>query len=179
MKNGNSVCMAILFGVAFALAPIAKAGPRPDGGPTQLAPGKSPTANKEAGAQFGKPDDILPIVSISFAPVGLTLSQTARLNLSNIDVPNGISVSCRFIDASGITLAHSITTLSMGKVTSLDYKRHSDPLPVAAPVQLRAEVWVQLDVLTYGVSSDSLRRSLEVFNNDTGETTVYMGGGGS
>jgi hypothetical protein len=96
-----------------------------------------------------------------------------------MDVPNGISVSCRFIDASGLTLAQSVTTLSMGKTTSVDYKRQTSTLPGEPSEQLRAEVRVQLDILTYGASSDSLRRSLEVFDNNTGATTVYMGGGGS
>ena len=132
---------------------------------------------QQAGAQFGMPKDILPIASINFAPVGLTLSQTARLNLLNVDVANGITVSCRFVDASGSTLAQSVTTLSLGKITSLDYKRPT--LPNDSPELLRAEVRVQLDIFTQGVSSDSLRRSLEVFDNNTGATSVYMGGGGS
>ena len=67
----------------------------------------------------------------------------------------------------------------MGKTTSVDYKRHSDPLPRELPEQLRAEVRIQLHILTYGVSSDSLRRSFELFDNNSGATTVYMGGGGS
>ena len=33
MKNRNTQLTAILFVVAFALAPIVQAGPRPDGGP--------------------------------------------------------------------------------------------------------------------------------------------------
>jgi hypothetical protein len=132
----------------------------------------------DAGAKPGMPDDILPtVVRIEFAPVGLTASQTARLNLVNMDVPNGISVSCRFIDASGLTLAQSVTTLSMGKTTSVDYKRQSSTLAGGSPDQLRAEVRVELDIITYGVSSDSLHRSLEVFDSNTGATTVYMGGG--
>ena len=125
----------------------------------------------------GKPDDILPVVSVSFAPVGLTLDQTARLNLVNMNVANGITVSWRFMDAQGTILAQSSTTLGVGKIVSVDLKRHS--LPGESPVQLRAEVQVQVDIITYGVPSDGLRRSLEVFNNYTGETTVYMGGGGS
>ena len=125
----------------------------------------------------GKPDDILPVVSVSFAPVGLTLDQTARLNLVNMNVANGITVSWRFMDAQGTILAQSSTTLGVGKIVSVDFKRHS--LPGESPVQLRAEVQVQVDIITYGVPSDGLRRSLEVFNNYTGETTVYMGGGGS
>ena len=70
-------------------------------------------------------------------------------------------------------------TLGVGKIVSVDFKRHSDLLPNEPPELLRAEVQVQVDIITYGVPSDGLRRSLEVFNNYTGETTVYMGGGGS
>ena len=178
MKNRNNLFTTTFVALAFAFAPVVQAGPRLDDGPSYLA-SKIVNANSDAGAKFGQPTDILPVVSISFAPVGLTLNQTARLNLVNMDVPGGITVRCRFIDASGITLAQSVTTLSMGKTTSVDYKRHSDPLPRELPEQLRAEVRIQLDILTYGVSSDSLRRSFELFDNNSGATTVYMGGGGS
>jgi len=152
--------------------------PRPDGGPAYLADSKRVNANSDDGAKFGKPDNIRPLVSISFAPVGLTLDQTARLNLVNMDVANGITVSCRFIDAGGVTLAQSVITLSLGKIASVDFKR-GDPLPGESPELLRAEVRAQIDIFTDGVSSDSLRSSLEVFNNDSGATTVYMGGAGS
>ena len=162
MKNQNHLFITTLVALAFAFAPVVQAGPRLDGGPTYLR---------------SKPDNILPVVSVSFAPVGLTLDQTARLNLVNMNTPNGITVSWRFMDAQGTVLAQSSTTLGVGKIVSVDFKRHS--LPGESPVQLRAEVQVQVDIITYGVPSDGLRRSLEVFNNYTGETTVYMGGGGS
>jgi hypothetical protein len=178
MKNRNNVFTATLVALAFALAPVAEAMPRPDGGPAYLADSKRVNANSDAGAKLGKPDAILPVVSISFAPVGLTLNQTARLNLVNINVANGITVSWRFMDAKGAILAQSSTTLGVGKIVSVDFKRHSDPLPGESPEQLRAEVQAEIDIVTYGVPSDSLRRSLEVFNNNTGETTVHMGGGG-
>jgi hypothetical protein len=124
--------------------------------------------------------DILPGVSISFAPVGLTMDQTVRLNLLNIGVPNGMFVSWRFIDANGSTLAQSTIVLPMGKIVSVDYRRHGDPLPPQTdrPEQNRAEVRAQVDIVSAGVPSESLRRSLEIFNNDTGETTVCTGGGG-
>jgi hypothetical protein len=179
MKNRNNVFTATLVALAFACAPVVQAGPRLDGGPIKLATSKIVNANSEPGAKFGKPDDIRKVVSISFAPVGLTLNQTARLNLVNMDVANGITVSWRFMDVNGAMLAQSSTTFGVGKIISVDFKRHSDPLPKELPEQLRAEVRVQLDILTYGVSSDSLHRSLEVFDNNTGATTVYMGGGGS
>ena len=83
------------------------------------------------------------------------------------------------MDAKGGILAQSSTMLGVGKIVSVDFKRHSDWLAKELPKQLRAEVQLQLDILTYGVPIESLRRSLEVFNTNTGETTVHMGGGGS
>ena len=122
--------------------------------------------------------DILPGVSITFAPVGLTMDQTARLNLVNIGAPNGMLVSWRFIDATGLTLAQSVVTLPLGKIVSVDYRRNGNPLPpnTDPPEQIRAEVRAQVDIVNPGVPSESLRRSLELFNNDTGATTVCMGG---
>ena len=112
--------------------------------------------------------DILPGVSISFAPVGITMTQTARLNLVNIDVANGMLISWQFIDSNGLTLSQSTVTLPLGKILSVDFRRQGGPL--------RAEVRTRVDILTPNVPSESLRRSLEVFNNDTGATTVCMGG---
>jgi hypothetical protein len=115
--------------------------------------------------------DILPGVSIGFAPVGLTTDQTARLNFVNNGVPNGMLIHWRFIDANGLTLAQSAVTLPLGRIVSVDYRRPGDP-----PSQIRAEVRAQVDIVNPNVPSESLRRSLEVFNNDTGATTVFMGG---
>jgi hypothetical protein len=115
--------------------------------------------------------DILPGVSIGFAPIGLTMDQTARLNLVNIGVPNGMLITWRFIDASGFTLAQSSVILTLGKTVSVDFKRQTGP----GPTYLRAEVRAQVDIINAGVPSESLRRSLEVFNDNTGATTVFMG----
>jgi hypothetical protein len=120
--------------------------------------------------------DILPGVSIGFAPVGITMDQTARLNLVNIDVPNGMFINWRFIDASGLTLAQSAVMLPLGKIVSVDFRRAGSPLPPNAPDLIRAEVRAQVQIVSAGIPSESLRRSLEVFNNDTGATTVCMGG---
>ena len=109
--------------------------------------------------------NVLPLASISFAPVGLTMDQTARLNLVNVGVPNGMLIHWSFIDANGFPIAGSTETLPLGQIVSFDFRRHGDP-------QLRAEVRAQVDTFTSG----SLRASLEVFNNHTGATTVFMGG---
>jgi hypothetical protein len=122
--------------------------------------------------------DILPGASIGFAPVGMTMNQTARLNVANIGVPNGIIITWRFLDASGAVIGKPQEQLFLpfGKIVSVDFKRSSDPLSKTDPAaQLRAEVRAQVDILTPNVSSESLRRSLEVFNNDSGATTVCMG----
>ena len=119
--------------------------------------------------------DILPGVSIGFAPVGITMDQTARLNLVNIDVPNGMFINWRFIDASGLTLAQSAVMLPMGKIVSVDFRRPGGPLPPNPPDLIRAEVQAQVQIVSPGIPSESLRRSLEVFNNNTGATTVFMG----
>jgi hypothetical protein len=37
-------------------------------------------------------------------------------------------------------------------------------------------VRAQVQIVSAGIPSESLRRSLEIFNNNTGATTVYMGG---
>lgn len=174
MKNQNKTFTATLVALAFAFAGVVQAGPYVDGGPTHIKP-RRVNANTEGGAQSGMSNVPLPIVSVGFAPVGLTMDQTARVNLINMDVANGITVSCQFIDASGAILAQSSTTLPIGKIFSVDFK--SNPAPGDSPQLLRAEVRVQVDIQTSGVSSDSLRRSLEVFNDNSGATTVYMGSG--
>ena len=122
--------------------------------------------------------DILPGVTISFAPIGLTMDQTARLNVVNVDIPNGVLISWRFIDANGLPLAQAVTTLPLGKIVSVDFRRAGAPLPpnTDPALSIRAEVRAQIQIVSAGVPGESLRRSLEVFNNDTGATTVCMGG---
>src|SRR5438094_877616 len=75
MKDRNNLFTATLVALAFTFAPVVQAGPRLDGGPSYLA-SKIVNANSDAGAKFGQPTDILPVASISFAPVELTLNQT-------------------------------------------------------------------------------------------------------
>ena len=96
------------------------------------------------------------------------MNQTARLNLVNVGVPNGMLIHWEFIDANGVTLAQSVVTLPLNQIVSFDFRRQGGAL--------RAEVRAQVDIVDASIPSESLRRSLEVFNNDTGVTTVFMGG---
>jgi len=87
--------------------------------------------------------DILPTASIGFAPVGLTLDQTARLNLVNIGAPNGMMITWRFIDASGNTLAQSTVILSYGKIRfgGLQARRTARRVPRVAPSRGASASW--------------------------------------
>ena len=85
MKNQNPVFIAIVFALAFALAPIVQAGPKPDGGPTRPPPNEAPrpyggpisfsanprvTANSEANSadSTSAQDDVkLPVVTVHSA----------------------------------------------------------------------------------------------------------------
>ena len=67
MKNRNIQLTAILFVLAFALAPIVQAVPSPDGGPVSLAANDRVAANSEASSAYAtSPEDVkLPVVTIN------------------------------------------------------------------------------------------------------------------
>ena len=104
-------------------------------------------------------------------PVGITLGQTARLTFANIGETRGFIINWRFIDADGVIVARSERplTIPFGKMVSVDLDRNTLPRPEAR-VQIRAEV----EVLTPGNPRNDLSTSLEVFDNDTGKTTVFF-----
>ena len=110
-------------------------------------------------------------IIINWRPVGLTFGQTARLTFANIGEIRGIVINWRFIDADGEIVATSERTLTIpfGKMVSVDLDRNTLPRPEAR-VQIRAEV----EVLTHGNPRNDLSTSLEVFDNDTGKTTVFF-----
>jgi hypothetical protein len=113
--------------------------------------------------------DILPGVTISFAPVGLTMDQTARLNFVNNDVPNGMLINWRFIDASGFTLAQSTVMLPLGKIVSVDFRRpefRCHPMP--RPIRPRCEPKSRSSALN---PERAFAKSGDI-NNNTGATTV-------
>ena len=108
---------------------------------------------------------------IDWRPVGFTRGQTARLTFANIGETRGIVIDWRFIDADGEIVATSERplTIPFGKMVSVDLDRNTLPRPEAR-VQIRAEV----EVLTHGNPRNDLSTSLEVFDNDTGKTTVFF-----
>jgi hypothetical protein len=103
--------------------------------------------------------------------IGITFGQTARLNFANIGEVNGIIINYRIIDADGVTLAQSERplTIPLGRIVSVDLDR--DTLPRTDPrIQIRAEFEVRTRT-----DLANLRTSLELFNNDTGRTTLFIG----
>ncbi len=108
---------------------------------------------------------------IDWRPVGITFGQTARLTFADIGETRGFIVNWRFIDANGVTVAQSErpVTVPFGKMVSVDLD--GDTLTrTEARVQIRAEV----EVLTPGNPEKNLSTSLEIFDNDTGKTTVFV-----
>lgn len=67
MKNRNTQLTAVLFVLAFALAPIVQAAPRPDGGPTHPLTNESVSANSEASSEYStSPEgEQRPVITIS------------------------------------------------------------------------------------------------------------------
>ncbi|HEX8077417.1 MAG TPA: hypothetical protein VF511_06345 [Chthoniobacterales bacterium] len=122
------------------------------------APGTAPSVNA-ADAQRRQTD-----------AVGVSSGQTLRLNLFNRGDERGIFVNWRFLDAEGALVAASERPIAVGlsKVVSIDLNR--DAIPRAGNRhQLRAEVNAIGDP-----NLRNLRVTLEVFDNATGKTTVFV-----
>ena len=66
MKNRNNQLTAILFVLAFALAPVAEAAPWPDGGPIRPPANDCVSANSEANSIYSmsSQDVQLPVITI-------------------------------------------------------------------------------------------------------------------
>ena len=111
------------------------------------------------------------IIIINSRPVGITLGQTARLTFAGIGETRGFIVNWRFIDADGVTVAQSERplTVPLGQMISVDLDR--DALGRTDP---RVQIRVEVEVLTPGNPDKNLFTSLEVFDNDTGKTTVFV-----
>jgi len=107
-------------------------------------------------------------IIINYVPVDISLGQTARLTFANIGERQGIIINYRFLDSDGLVIAQErALTVPFGKMISVDLNR--DDLGRTEPrIQIRAEI----EILGNGNPSQSLRQTLEVFDNVTGKTTV-------
>ena len=99
-------------------------------------------------------------------PVGITFGQTARLTSANIGT-RAIIIDWTFLDGEGAVLAQFARQLiEPGKMMSFDL--NADDI-------VRENNRIQIRVVISGDTSKGLLTSTEVFENDTGKTTVFIG----
>ncbi len=99
-------------------------------------------------------------------PVGITAGQTARVTAANIG-NNAIIINWRVTDSNGVVLSRrDRQAIEPGKMISLDL--NGDNVARAGQrIQIRVDV---------GSDSKDVVSSLEIFENATGKTTVFLGG---
>jgi len=101
----------------------------------------------------------------SFRPVGITFGQTARVTAANTGTRT-IIVDWTVLDSEGAVLAQLVgQVIDPGKMLSFDLN---------ADDVVREGERIQIRVVISADSSRGLLTSTEVFNNDTGETTVFV-----
>ena len=102
----------------------------------------------------------------SFRPVGITFGQTARVTAANTGT-RAIIISGTFLDSEGTVLAQfDSQVIEPGKMMSFDL--NADDI-------VRENNRIQIRVVISGDTSRGLLTSIEVFENLTGKTTVFIG----
>ena len=102
-----------------------------------------------------------------YRPVGITFGQTARVTSANTGT-RAIIIDYTFLDGEGAVLAQfARQVIEPGKMMSFDL--NADDI-------VRENNRIQIRVVISGDTSKGLLTSIEVFENDTGKTTVFLGG---
>ncbi len=130
-----------------------------------------------AGAQAAPPQYPSLVVS-TFGMIGIADSETARLNLVNIDDPNIISIipnlcqaHLRFLDEKGNVLAKSDVSLTNAQAGYLDFAHAKIPeVEASHRRQIRPEVATLESPVIASVAN--CIATIEIFNSHTGQTTV-------
>jgi hypothetical protein len=101
-----------------------------------------------------------------YRPVGITFGQTARVTSANTGT-RAIIIDYTFLDGEGAVLAQfARQVIEPGKMMSFDL--NADDI-------VRENNRIQIRVVISGDTSRGLLTSTEVFENDTGKTTVFIG----
>jgi hypothetical protein len=116
-----------------------------------------------------------------FGMVGIAEGQTARINvvnLGNVDPqlpPDPCRVELQFFDAAGNPIAAGRARVKPGQAASLDYVASFAPADVVtgAVAPARAEIRPAVNTDT-GVLPTQCRASVEIFDNSTGRTAVFI-----
>jgi hypothetical protein len=101
-----------------------------------------------------------------YRPVGITFGQTARVTSANTGT-RAIIIDYTFLDGEGAVLAQfARQVIEPGKMMSFDL--NADDI-------VRENNRIQIRVVISGDTLKGLLTSIEVFENDTGKTTVFIG----
>ena len=101
-------------------------------------------------------------------PVGITFGQTARVTAANTGTTAIIIDSCKFLDSDGNVLAEfDGAAVDPGNMIAFDLNA-DDIIRQSNRIEIRVEVTAE--------TARGLLIAAEVFENDTGKTTVFLGG---
>ncbi len=121
-----------------------------------------------------------------FGMVGIAEGQTARLNLVNlyppgppIFPPDPCRAELQFIDADGNVVASRLVRLAAGHAAFLDFTPTFVPVNTIgdAVAPLRAEIRANVNLGVAGLPPGPCRATLEIFDNVTARTTVFVASG--
>ena len=102
-----------------------------------------------------------------YRPVGITFGQTARVTAANTGT-RAIVIDWTVLDSEGTVLGQLVRqVIQPGKMMSFDL--NADDI-------VRENNRIQIRVVISGDTLRGLLTSTEVFENDTGKTTVFLGG---
>ncbi len=106
------------------------------------------------------------IVIIGGRPVGITFGQTARVTAANTGTTAIIIDSCKFLDSDGNVLAEfDGAVVDPGVMIAFDLNA-DDIIRQSNRIEIRVEVTAE--------TARGLLIAAEVFENDTGKTTVFI-----
>jgi len=107
------------------------------------------------------------LIVVTQRPVGITFGQTARVTAANTGT-RAIIVDWTVLDSEGAVLGQLVRqVIEPGKMMSFDL--NADDI-------VRENSRIQIRVVISGDTLRGLLTSTEVFENDTGKTTVFLGG---
>jgi len=108
-------------------------------------------------------------IIVNWRPVGITLGQTARVTADNTGTTAIIISGGKFLDSDGNVLAEfERQVIDPGKMISFDLNA-DDIIRESNRIEIRGDLTAD--------TSRGLLTSIEVFENDTGKTTVFIAGG--
>ena len=107
------------------------------------------------------------IVVVDGRPVGITFGQTARVNLLNTSDRAIVVVGGKFLDSDGNVLAEFAGGFAIDPGNMIAFDLNADDI-------IRESNRIEIRAVITAETSRGLLISAEVFENDTGKTTVFI-----